>query len=142
MGRKILIFSLLCFMALSFSKAFANDTAQDTSKKGKSITLVDTADMRYQKTPLRKLQRGVVNFLTCPLEVPASILNVSMDEQNVFTGYTLGGVQGLFTSLLRGLEGIFDVVTFIVPPYSKSIMTPEFAWDSLAQAFARHEEQI
>ena len=139
MGKKICTFVLLCFILLSFSEAFASK-AQEDAAKGTDITLIDTKDMRYYRTPLRKLHRGVFNIITCPLEFPASMFNVTVEENSSFTGFWLGGVQGVFTSFIRLFEGVFDVVTFIIPPYSKSIMVPEFAWDSLQQAYKAYEE--
>ena len=141
MGKKICTFVLLCFILLSFSEAFASK-AQEDAAKGTDITLIDTRDMRYHRTPLRKLHRGVFNIITCPLEFPASMFNVTVEENSSFTGFWLGGVQGVFTTFLRGLEGIFDVVTFIIPPYSKSIMVPEFAWDSLIQASEKYNNMM
>lgn len=138
MGKKICIFVLSCFILLNFSKVFASK-AQEDAAKGKDITLVNTTDMRYHRTPIRKLYRGLLNIFTCPLEVLASMFNVTADEENAFTGFTLGSVQGLWTTLLRGADGVFDVATFIIPPYSKSIMTPEFAWDSLQQAYEAYD---
>lgn len=139
MGKNIFIFILLCFVLLNFSEAFASK-AQEDAAKGTDIALIDTTDMRYHRTPIRKLYRGMLNVLTCPLEVPASMFNVAADEENAFTGFALGGIQGVWTTLLRGLEGVFDVVTFIIPPYSKSIVTPEFAWDSLQQAYKTYDD--
>jgi len=139
MVKKICASVLLCFMLLSFSEAFASK-AQEDAAKGTDITLIDTTDMRYHRTPIRKLYRGVLNVFTCPLELPASMFNVAVDEESAFTGFALGGFQGLWTTLLRGLEGVFDVATFLIPPYSKSIVTPEFAWDGLQQAYKAYEE--
>ena len=138
MSKKLLIFVFLGFILLISSRAFAGP-AQDDQARGKDITAVDTRDMRYHRTPVRKLFRGVANFFTCPLEIPASVFNVSVEEDSDFSGLFLGGFQGLFTTVLRGMEGAFDVVTFIIPPYSKSIVTPEFAWDSLKQAYDRYD---
>jgi putative exosortase-associated protein (TIGR04073 family) len=138
MFKKLPLFVFLNLTLLIAPGAFAGP-AQDDAAKGKNITAVQTQDMRYHRTPVRKLFRGFANLLTCPLEVPASIFNVSVEENNDFTGFFLGGFQGLFTSILRGTEGAFDAVTFIIPPYSKSIVTPEFAWDSLKQAYERYD---
>ncbi|MCX5694432.1 MAG: exosortase system-associated protein, TIGR04073 family [Candidatus Omnitrophica bacterium] len=140
MVKKICIFVFLCFITLNFSDALASQ-AQEDAAKGKDITIVDTRDMRYHRTPIRKLLRGATNIITCPLEVPASMFSVAADEDNDFTGFVLGSFQGLWTALLRGLEGVFDFGTFIIPPYSKSIMTPEFAWDSLQQSYKAYDDE-
>jgi putative exosortase-associated protein (TIGR04073 family) len=138
MIKTIRFFILFIFLFLSASNVFASK-AQEDAARGKDITLVDTRDMRYHRTPVRKLFRGVSNIITCPLEVPASMFSTAADEENEFSGFFLGGVQGLCTTVLRGLEGVFDTVTFIIPPYSKSIVTPEFAWDSLRQAYDTYD---
>jgi hypothetical protein len=39
----------------------------------------------------------------------------------------MGLLQGTVLTLVRGVTGLFEVLTFVVPPYDKPIMEPEYA---------------
>lgn len=140
MGKKISIFIFIMFVLLSFSEAFASKVQEDSDKKT-DVALVDTSEIKAHGTPIRKLYRGAINVFTCYFEIPASMYNIAVEEKNAFTGFSLGGIQGLWVTLLRGLEGLFDVVTFPIPSYSKLIVTPEFAYVSLQQAYEAYERE-
>jgi putative exosortase-associated protein (TIGR04073 family) len=100
-----------------------------------SQTPIHAGKMGYEKTPLNKLERGILNIATFYLEIPASEYRVTKDKDNAFFGATMGTVQGVFTALFRGLTGVLDTVTFLVPPYNKPLMVPEYAVDSLDDAY-------
>ncbi|MDD5128965.1 MAG: exosortase system-associated protein, TIGR04073 family [Candidatus Omnitrophica bacterium] len=87
-------------------------------------------DMRWGSTPLHKLERGLVNVCTCPLELPASMISVA-DEKGEIFGFFIGAAEGVFASVFRALSGIYDTLTFFIPSYSKPIMQPEYAIQSL-----------
>jgi len=95
--------------------------------------------MRYNKTPINKIGRGVANIATFYLEVPASMFQVSKDKGELL-GLTLGFFQGMFTSLLRLTVGVYDTVTFVIPSYSKPLMSPEYATESLEQACKSYDD--
>ncbi|MCX5710443.1 MAG: hypothetical protein NT060_00490 [Candidatus Omnitrophica bacterium] len=86
---------IIMLLALSFF-AYAEDkpaakTVKAAAKEDKP--LVDTADMRYQRSPLNKLGRGLLNVVTSPNEIPAGMFRVSRDKGD-FVGITLGTVEG------------------------------------------------
>lgn len=83
-------------------------------------------DISYKNTPINKLGRGTINTATCWAEVPARVFKVS-NKYDPLTGLTLGTVEGVFSGIFRGLTGIFDAVTFLIPPYNKPVMQPEYA---------------
>lgn len=139
MAKKMFVICLVMLALSVFSNARAADADSGAAAQG-SGAVIDTTDMRYNKTPLSKLQRGVANIATCYLEVPASIFNLA-EEKGDLLGFTLGSVQGLFTTLFRALEGVFDTVTFIIPPYNRPIMQPEFATQSLEEAYEKYENR-
>lgn len=132
---RILSFTLGLILIFS-ANIYAQNPAAD--KSGNQDSLIDTKDMRYEKSPLNKLGRGVINTLTCLAEVPAEAYKVSQ-EKGPLTGCTLGIVEGVFTAMLRGLTGIFDAVTFIFPPYDKPLMKPEYALTSAMEKFQQHK---
>lgn len=93
---------------------------------------IDTDNIQYENSPVNKLGRGVINTATCWAEVPAAVAKVSKDSDPAL-GCTLGVVEGVFNGILRGITGIFDAVTFVIPPYNKPIMEPEYALKSADQ---------
>lgn len=70
-----------------------------------------------------KLSRGAVNTATGWLEVPTGIGEAKKDSQVlwVVTGFS----EGLIRGMTRTLTGIWDVVTFPLPPYDSVLMEPE-----------------
>jgi putative exosortase-associated protein (TIGR04073 family) len=97
--------------------------------------------MRYDKSPINKLGRGLLNTVTFFNEVPAGFFTVSAEKDEI-AGWTIGLVDGVATSLLRLFSGVFDTVTFILPPYNKPLMTPEYSWQSLEQSRHRYEDSL
>jgi putative exosortase-associated protein (TIGR04073 family) len=90
---------------------------------------MDTRLMTLAKTPVNKLIRGLVNSLTFLVEIPASIFDVTKRKGGL-AGATLGVADGFFTSFMRLGTGLFDLVTFPIPPYDKPLLKPEYAIDS------------
>lgn len=143
MKRFSLSVCLFTFVLLSLSNAYSLDSKDNNPQKNESVAcekkesapFIDTTDMRYGKTPLNKLGRGVINVSTFYLEIPAAVFRVSDETNNEILGVTLGTAEGLFTALLRGMVGLYDTVTFLIPSYSKTLMKPEYAIDSMDQAY-------
>jgi putative exosortase-associated protein (TIGR04073 family) len=96
---------------------------------------LDTRSLSVSKTPLNKLIRGLVNVATCIVELPASIVEVSRDKGFV-KGATLGVADGLVTTVVRLGTGLFDAVTFVIPPYDKPLLKPEYAIESAKEKIA------
>ncbi|MDD5282289.1 MAG: exosortase system-associated protein, TIGR04073 family [Candidatus Omnitrophica bacterium] len=94
---------------------------------------ISDGDPRWGGSPLHKLERGAINIITCPIELPASMLSVA-DEKGEIFGFFIGAAEGVFTALFRALSGIYDTATFLIPSYSKPIMEPEYAIQSLEDA--------
>ena len=115
----------------------AADTAQPVStttndKKG-SLDAANMSDS-YGKTPLNKLTRGVFNMSTFYFEVPAAVMRVSKEKDNYFIGSTIGTAQGFCACILRAVTAVFETATFLIPPYNKPIMQPEYSVQSLEKA--------
>ena len=90
---------------------------------------IETDQINYETTAVNKLGRGLVNTATFWAEVPAEMAKVSKNSDPVL-GCTLGVAQGTVNALIRGVTGVFDAVTFLVPPYDKPLMRPEYALNS------------
>lgn len=84
---------------------------------------IDDKDIRWGGTPLHKLERGIINIFTCPVELPASMISVA-DEKGEIFGFVIGAAEGLFTTLFRATSGAYDAITFLIPSYTKTIMEP------------------
>lgn len=70
-----------------------------------------------------KLGRGVTNTATGWLELPASIGNAKR-EGTVALWLVTGAVEGLVKGMTRTLVGIWDMVTFPIPPYDSALLDP------------------
>lgn len=88
---------------------------------------VDRDQILYESKPINKLERGVINIATFWMELPAEVAKVTK-EQDPAAGVTIGAVNGVITSAVRGLTGIYDTFTFFLPSYTKPAMKPEYAW--------------
>lgn len=78
-----------------------------------------------------KLSRGVVNFVTSPIELPRSIDRISREE-GPGRGWTVGLVQGVGRTLFRAGAGLLETVTFPFnwPNAQKApILAPEYPWE-------------
>lgn len=89
------------------------------------------ADVTRQQTcldqMLHKLGRGVVNTLTCWVEIPRQI-SVEWEKTDPATGLVLGTVKGFGWGFARLATGVYDTVTFPlpVPPGYQPLIEPEF----------------
>ncbi len=92
----------------------------------KRLPVVDLDKVPYKTKAINKLDRGIVNGATFWLEIPAEVAKVS-NEENPLMGVTVGAVHGLFASIVRAGSAAFDTVTFLVPPFDKPIVKPEYA---------------
>ncbi|MBM3245292.1 MAG: exosortase system-associated protein, TIGR04073 family [Candidatus Omnitrophica bacterium] len=130
---KRMILAGLSFIAIMFIAAplYCQEKVQDDKQQEAAV---DTDDMHYEKTPINKLGRGLLNTATCFLEIPASMYKVS-EEKDEIAGWTLGVGQGFLTSFLRLFSGVFDTVTFLIPPYNKPFMSPEYPWQSFEDGY-------
>jgi len=127
--KKILV--ILCMFLTMFS--LVNYAAADgeyepypQEESEEDLYGSDAEDIRYEKTPVNKLGRGVINTATCWAEIPAQMAKVSK-EHDPALGCTLGVVEGAISGIVRGATGIFDALTFFIPPYDKPIMKPEYS---------------
>ena len=73
---------------------------------------------------LTKLSRGVVNTATGILEVPLQVMDNDI-QGNALVGAAGGFASGVAGAVTRTLSGLWDVVTFALPPYDKAIVQPE-----------------
>ncbi|MDD2752035.1 MAG: exosortase system-associated protein, TIGR04073 family [Candidatus Omnitrophica bacterium] len=121
------IFPLIFLLLFFFSAAGAGE-----EKSTQTGALIDSNNIQYNRTPINKFGRGMVNTLTCLLEIPGEAIKVGQ-EKDPLTGMTLGVVEGFCTAGIRGLTGLWDVVTFVIPPYNKPLMQPEYALQSFLE---------
>ena len=77
-----------------------------------------------------KLKRGAINIGTSPVEVAREI-QMTSNEKNLLSGWTVGLVKGLGQAVVRLGSGLIDVLTcpFNFPdPHKGPLMEPEFVW--------------
>lgn len=86
--------------------------------------------------PLRKLARGAVNTTLSVVEIPRQMIKVKQDISGIsgdIAGIFWGPLKGFTFFLGRTAVGIYELTTFLIPPY-KPVVKPEFI-------FADEEEE-
>jgi len=83
--------------------------------------------------PMRKLSRGFMNMLTCPLELPYRIKQTSKEGGKWYDTIGLGIPKGFGMVIFRGCLGLYEFMTFPVPipeNYEPMVTDPEFFFKS------------
>lgn len=83
------------------------------------------ASPSYAETFLDKLGRGLANGATGWMEYPKQIVETSK-EHNLGMGLGYGQIRGVSKGLERTGAGVYDIVTFYLPPYDLVLVDPEF----------------
>ncbi|MFH1767629.1 MAG: exosortase system-associated protein, TIGR04073 family [Candidatus Omnitrophota bacterium] len=73
-----------------------------------------------------KLGRGIANSLSGWVEVFKQPSLTLQEYEPALLCLFFGSVKGLFYAVVRTATGVFDVVTFVIPPYDTPIIQPEF----------------
>jgi len=79
----------------------------------------------YAENAGGKLRRGLANFATGWVEIPMA-MDKAIKESNPVFGIIVGGIKGTVKGIARTAAGVYDVVTFPIPPYGKTWISPEF----------------
>ena len=93
------------------------------------VSAADEPGSPYVHGMLRKLGRGITNIATCPVELlrkPEQLLH----EKGPLAAASVGALQGVWMTLVRGVVGVYETVTFFVesPDNFEPILKPEFAF--------------
>lgn len=75
-----------------------------------------------------KLIRGATNLGLCWLE-PVKQAYLVSKEQNAYIGLTYGIIKGLGVGAFRLVDGVFETVTCVIPPYDKILVEPELIFE-------------
>lgn len=92
------------------------------------MTVISFSAYAADQNAATKLSRGLVNGLTGIVEVPKQIYLVSKEREPI-TGITYGLAKGICYGVLRTATGVYDIVSFPIPPYNKPVMDPEFVFE-------------
>jgi putative exosortase-associated protein (TIGR04073 family) len=130
MKNLILILSVLAllFGGITIGYCYENKATGEATFTSPPME-INRDEIPYSNSPVNKLERGVINMATFWMELPAEVAKVS-HEQDLAAGVTVGVVNGVITSAIRGLTAIYDTATFHVPSYTKPVMKPEYAWQA------------
>ncbi len=128
MKNFILILSVLVlvFGSLTIGYCYDNEVGDEYTFTSPPME-IDRDEISFADSPINKLGRGIINMATFWMEIPAEVAKVSY-EQDPAAGATVGVVNGVIISAIRGVTAIYDTATFPVPSYTKPIMKPEYAW--------------
>ena len=75
-------------------------------------------------TALNKLSRGALNTALGWMEVPYRITERDRSDQPVYS-FVHGFLYGIGMATVRTLYGLWDLVTFPLPPYDGPTLDPE-----------------
>ncbi|MDD5195259.1 MAG: exosortase system-associated protein, TIGR04073 family [Candidatus Omnitrophica bacterium] len=81
--------------------------------------------------PLRKITRGAVNTTLCWVEIPRQTIKVNREKGDI-AGLFWGPMKGLTYTAGRFCVGIYEMATFLLPPY-KPVVQPEFIFSEEEQ---------
>ena len=90
-----------------------------------SVTGLSYAETDVVSGPMKKATRGAKNLLLGWTDIPVSVCETTMDTKNAALGLTAGLWQGFKKAFPRTISGIVDLVTFVIPDYEKSPVSPE-----------------
>ena len=97
------------------------------------IAIFLMSSMSYADDPIKKLGRGIANMLTFPLELPKGIGDANR-EDGPLAAASYGVLKGLFDGCVRGIVGVYETVTFLIPipaDYAPIVKDPEFFLEGL-----------
>ena len=89
------------------------------------LAFLFVANVSYAESPGKKAVRGLVNLLSCPLEISNGVGD-AFEENGILAASTWGVVDGFLRMGGRGLCGLYEAITFPLPPYDPIIKNPEF----------------
>ncbi|MDD4955577.1 MAG: exosortase system-associated protein, TIGR04073 family [Candidatus Omnitrophica bacterium] len=76
------------------------------------------------QNPLRKVARGAVNTTLGWVEIPRQMIKENKDKGDI-AGVFWGPLKGFAFFVGRTAVGLYEVTTFLIPPY-KPVVKPEF----------------
>ncbi|MBC8436609.1 MAG: exosortase system-associated protein, TIGR04073 family [Candidatus Omnitrophica bacterium] len=79
----------------------------------------------YNNSPVTKGSEGLINATTFWAEVPKEVYDTTADS-NILNGITFGFARGLIYGFGRGVAGVVDTTTFIMPPYDEPLVEPQY----------------
>lgn len=124
----ILIVILFIF-SLANTIIYAQDKSKEAPDTKDTKEVKDTSSQKCSNpdnNPLRKISRGLVNFSLGFAEVPRQMMQVNKKDGDT-AGLTFGFLKGMALGTARTFLGLYEVVTFLIPPYKK-VMDPEFVF--------------
>lgn len=101
--------------------------------------LCAVSDVLAQPGPADKLQRGAVNIITSPLEIPREMrahwIEGSQRTYHIIVWLLSGFIKGTVNVPVRLGSGVWDVCTFAVavPEDYRPLVEPEYIWDQWPQ---------
>ena len=88
---------------------------------------------------INKLQRGVVNVVTAPVEVPKQVraawIEGSLKTMHISAWLFYGLVKGVWMTPVRIGSGLWDIITcpWDIPSNGKSLLQPEYVFNDWPQ---------
>lgn len=99
--------------------------AMSVTDKEKATAKQDQEQAEYTSSPVNKGMRGIGNMATFWVDIPETMNDVAK-RNNIFIGATAGFFKGLAVAFIRGAGGLYDALTFPIPPYNEAPSEPEY----------------
>ncbi len=97
------------------------------------LAILLVSSTAYAGNALKKLGRGAANVLTCPFEIVYR-MGETNEESGPLASMTVGILDGLWRMGVRGIVGMYEVVTFPLGwpgSYGPIVDDPEFFLEDL-----------
>ena len=118
---------LFSFTNLVFSEEKIEEKKELTATEAKTETKTATdTEKKPEYTPLRKMARGLSNATLCWVEIQRQAIKATKKEKSP-KELAWSPIKGLTYTATRFCVGVYEVVTFLAPPY-KPIVNPEFVF--------------
>jgi putative exosortase-associated protein (TIGR04073 family) len=103
------------------------------------VSILISASAVSAGSPVQKLERGFLNVLTAPVEIPKEIrahwIAGSEKTYHIIVWIVSGFVKGSARTIVRVGSGLWDITTFSlnVPDEYGSVIHPEYVFDDWPQ---------
>ncbi|MEI8349984.1 MAG: exosortase system-associated protein, TIGR04073 family [Candidatus Omnitrophota bacterium] len=102
----------------------AQNAIQVPTEEHRAVLITKRSGFSIDQSPLRKIARGAVNVSLGWVEIPRQMIKVN-EEGGDISGVFWGPLKGFAYFIGRTAVGIYEMTTFLLPPY-KTVVDPEF----------------
>jgi len=102
----------------------AQPAVQAPTEEHRAVVITKRSGFSIDQSPLRKIARGAVNVSLGWVEIPRQMIKINEANGDI-SGAFWGPLKGFAYFIGRTAVGIYEITTFLLPPY-KTVVDPEF----------------